>query len=520
MSKTVNPLPETRKSFWQSSVAVALFLALVKLGLHFAFNSDYGYFRDELYYIACGEHLALGYPDHAPLIAFAAKFSRVLFGDSLFAIRLLPALAGAAKVFLTGMLARELGGKRFAVFLACLCVLVAPIYLGIDNFLSMNAFEPLFWTGCAYCAILAVKRENPRWWLGFGALAGIGLMNKHSILVFGFAFVAALLLTRERKVFAQKWIWLAGAIAFLIFLPNLIWQYENNWATVELLQNVQKTGKNVVLSPPEFVWQQIFILFPTTAPVWMAGIWYFLFDRNGKRFRFLGICYLAALALMIYLKAKNYYLAPIYPMMFAGGAVWWEQVFERFRSIRFLEFVYPAILIAAGAVALPIVLPVLPIEKFIAYQEATGIKPPKSEVGFDSVLPQTYADEFGWEEMVAKVADVYHALPPEEQTKTAILADNYGQAGAIDFFGGKYGLPKAISPHQSYFLWGTRDYTGESVILLGAKPEEAAPYFESVEEKTEVGHPYSMSYERYKILVCRRMKKPLPEIWTSLKHWN
>jgi 4-amino-4-deoxy-L-arabinose transferase-like glycosyltransferase len=258
--------------------------------------------------------------------------------------------------------------------------LCAPIYLGIDNYLSMNSFESLFWTGCAYCAILAVKRRDARWWLGFGALAGIGLMNKHSMLIFGFALVIGLLLTSQRKIFSNRWIWIAGAIAFLIFLPNLIWQYENNWATIELLQNVQKTGKNVVLSPLEFVWQQAFVLFPTTAPVWIAGIWYFLTDKNGKRFRFLGICYLAALAMMIYLKAKSYYLVPIYPMLFAAGAIWWEQFFdakikklkdrtvgEKTDSARFnfhsyllpLKYTLPVLIIISGIFVLPFALPVL-----------------------------------------------------------------------------------------------------------------------------------------------------------------
>ncbi|MCA1623800.1 MAG: glycosyltransferase family 39 protein, partial [Acidobacteria bacterium] len=333
MSETI--IEKESENFWQNPLAIAFVFALVKLALHFAFNSNYGYFRDELYFIACSEHLAFGYPDHAPLIAFTTKLSRILFGDSLFAIRLFSALAGAAKVFLTGLLVRELGGKRFAVFLACLCVLCAPIYLAIDNLLSMNSFEPLFWTGCAYFAVLAIKKENLRYWLWFGVCAGLSLLNKHSMVFFGLAIIVGLILTDGRKVFLNKCIWIAGAIAFSIFLPNLIWQYENNWATIELLQNVQKSGKNVVLSPLDFISSQIFMLLPTTAPIWIAGIWYFLADRNGRKFRFLGICYLILLALMIFLKAKDYYLAPVYPILFAAGAVWFEQIAEQIRKARF-----------------------------------------------------------------------------------------------------------------------------------------------------------------------------------------
>lgn len=508
------------EKFWQSSFAVVLAFVAAKLALHFVFNSSYGYFRDELYFLACSEHLAAGYPDHAPLIAFTTKLSRVLFGDSLFAIRLFSALAGALKILLTGLLVKEFGGKRLATFLACLCVLCAPIYLGIDNLLAMNSFEPVFWMAGVYFAVLAIKRENPHDWIWFGIFAGIGLMNKHSAIFFGLSLVAGLILTKERKVFLNKWIWIGGAIAFLIFLPNIIWQFQNNFATLELLQNVQKSGKNVVLSPPAFVFSQIFMLLPTMFPIWIAGIWFLLADKNGKRFRFLGICYLVLLALMIFLKAKDYYLSPIYPMLLAAGAVWWEQIFERFRALRFLKYALPVLIVGMALVALPFALPILPVETFLKYQNWIGIKPPKTEVGFDSELPQTYADQFGWKELTEKVAVVYHSLPPEEQARTAIFAGNYGQAGAIDFFGAKYNLPKAISPHQSYFVWGPRDYTGETMIILGSSRAEAEKYFSTVEEKAEVNHPYSMSYEKYKILVCRGIKKPLPEIWASLKFWN
>ena len=531
--------PEKNQTdFWSSAVAVGVVFAVIKLLLHFVFNSNYGYFRDELYFLACGEHLAWGYPDHAPMVALMAKASRALFGDSLFAIRFFPALAGAFKIFLTALIVRELGGKRFAALLACLCVLGAPVYLAIDNLLSMNSLEPVFWMLCVFFAIRAVKQaattddefeiSNPKSqipnpksnWLFFGLFAGLGLMNKHSIVFFGFALVAGLALTSARKALLDKYFWLGGAIAFLIFLPNIIWQFQNDFATLELLQNVQKTGKNVRLSPVEFFVSQVMALNPLSFPVWLAGIWYFLGDRKGKRFRFLGICYLILLALMIYLKAKDYYLVPVYPMLFAGGACFFEGLIEKRRALGFLKYAYPVLIVALTAIVLPVVVPVLPVEKLMAYQDAIGFKPPKAEVSHDSPLQQIFSDQFGWQEMVEKTAGVYNSLPPEEREKAGIFAGNYGEAGAIDFFGARLRLPKAISGHQSYFLWGPREYTGEILIILGSKKEDAEKSCESVEEKTEVNHPLSPSYEKYKILVCRRTKKPLPEIWQSLKHWN
>ncbi len=529
--------PKDQTNFWLSVMAIGVYFAIFKLLLHFIFNSNYGYFRDELYFIACGEHLAFGYPDHAPLVALMAKASRVLFGDSLFAIRFFPAVAGALKIFLTALLVREFGGKRFAAFLACLCVLCAPVYLAIDNLLGMNSLEPIFWTACIYFAIRAVKDQsndispeiqnpsskiqNPSInWLFFGLFAGLGLMNKHSMLFFGAALVIGLLLTRTRKVFLDKYFWAGGALAFLIFLPNIIWQFQNDFATLELLQNVQKSGKNIVMSPLQFFVSQIMTMLPLSFPVWLAGIYFFLADKNGRRFRFLGIAYLVLLALMIYLKAKDYYLVPIYPMLLAGGAVWWEQLIEKFKALRFIKYALPVLMIGLAALVLPTVVPVLPVETLINYQEKIGFRPPRSEVAQTSPLQQIFGDQLIWQEMVEKTAEVYNSLPPEERARTGIFASNYGEAGAIDFFGKQYGLPKAISPHQSYFLWGPRGYTGEILILLGSKKADAEKSCESVEEKTEVNHPYSDNYEKYHILICRQTKKPLPDIWQNLKHWN
>jgi hypothetical protein len=510
---------QASKSRWHSTLAIALYFAVAKLLIHLLTSGGYGYFRDELYYIACGEHLDWGYVDHAPMVAWTARFSRALFGDSLFSLRLLPAIAGAVKVLLSGLIARELGAGRFAVMLACLCVLIGG-HLALDGFFSMNAFESLFWTGCAYSIILAVNRDEPRYWLLFGLLAGLGLLNKHSMLFFGFGIFTGLLLTRERHFFKSRWLWISGALALALFLPNLVWEYRHDWATLELLGNVQKTGKNVVLSPLEFIWQQIFILHPLTFPVWLAGLWYFLFDTTGKRYRLLGIAYLVVLVLMIALKGKNYYMLPVYPMLFASGAVWCEETIREKRYLGWLRVAYPLLLVLTGAVFAPLAVPILPVETLLRYQRRLGFEPPKTEVGHRGALPQHFGDRFGWPEMVEKVARVYHNLPPEERAKTAIYANNYGEAGAIDFFGPRWQLPKAISPHQSYFLWGPRDYTGEVIIVLQSKRADVERRCQSVEEAGAVGHPYAMAEEHYTIFICRGLKQPLSELWPSLKHWN
>lgn len=484
--------------------------------MHLFTNGRYGYFRDELYMLACGEHLAWGYVDHAPLIALIARLSRAAFGDSLHGIRLLPALASAAKILLTGLIARELGARRFGVTLACLCVLVAPIYLGIDTILTMNAFEPLFWMGCAYLLLLAIKQDRPQWFLWFGIVAGVGLENKHSMLFFGFALVAGLLLTPERRLMASRWFWIGGVLAAALFLPNILWQISHHWPTLEDLNNVRVTHKDVELGPLAFLAQQVFIMLPISVIVWGAGLWYFLFDGEGKRYRALGFAYLILLALMIALHGKNYYMAPAYPMLFAAGGVFWEQTLHS----RVLRTALAAAVLLMGIVAAPLFLPVLPVDTFLRYEHALGVAPPKTEVAHSGPLPQLFGDMFGWEEMVATVAQVYHALPPAERARAAIFAGNYGEAGAIDLFGPRYGLPKAISTHQTYYLWGPRGYTGDVMILLQWSEKSARRYFRSVEAGPVLNNPYAMGEEHYTIFIGRGLKQPLVQLWPQWKHWN
>ena len=488
--------------------------------LQMCFNGRYGYFRDELYYIACSNHLAFGYVDFAPLIAWLARAFRSFFGDSLHAIRLLPALAFGAEVALTGFITRELGGKRWAIFLACISVLLAPVILGNGTRLAMNPLEPLFWMGCVYVLLLALNRQQPKLLLWCGVLLGLGLLNKHSAIFFIAALVAGLLISPERGVLATKWFWIAAAIAFFIALPNVIWQYVHHFPTLEDLRNVKATHKNIELPPLAFLHQQVGMLNPYSAFVWLAGLFYLLFHRDARRFRLLAFTYLVFLALMMLLKGKDYYLAPVYPMLFAAGAAFWEKIIRSYPRLRWARIAVPAVVLIVGAVAAPFALPILPPASFSAYASALGVKMTRTEKGMVSVLPQHFADQFGWPEMVAKVADVYNSLPLDRRAKTAILAGNYGGAGAIDFFGPRYGLPKSISAHQNYYYWGPRDYTGESLILLEWSLKDAQYWCRSVDVGPRNEPSFGMGWEHYNILVCHNFKIPLPQAWPILKTWN
>jgi hypothetical protein len=497
---------------------VVLGLAAAKLAFHLLNASRYGIFRDELYYLACGEHLDWGYVDQPPLIALVARIARHLFGDWLVGLRMIPALAGAMTVWLTGKLACEMGGDAFAQILGALAVICVPIYLVMHHWLTMNAFEPLVWMACVWCIVRAISRNDPRYWIWFGVFVGVALETKYTIAFFIVALVVALLLTRKRRILISKEFWIGGTIALLIFLPNLIWLIWHNFPFIELMHNIRQTHRDVVRGPIAFVLDQAQILNPILFPLWVGGLIWLFFGRNGRRFRVLGVVYVALPAMFVALGGKNYYLAPIYPLLFAGGAV----AFEKITSARFKwgRVVYPLLLVGSTIILTPTVSPILSPESAIEYQKKLGIEPPKAENQRTGPLPQYFADEFGWREMAEETARVYKSLSPEEQGRTAIFANNYGEAGAIDFFGPRLGLPKSICNHQSYWLWGPRDYDGSVVIVLGSDGTGDREHFRSVEAVGHVGHPYSRRDEHFDIFLCRGFTADLREFWPQTKNYH
>ena len=491
-----------------------LYLAGAKFLFHFLTANRYGIFRDELYYLACGEHLGWGYVDQPPLIALIAWIARHLFGDSLIGLRLFPALAGAATVWLTGKLTRELGGRAFAQFLAALAVICVPIYLIMHHWLTMNAFEPLAWISCVWCIVRAINRNEARYWIWFGVLVGVGMETKYGIAFFVVAVVMGMILTSERRFLLTKEFWIGAALAFLIFLPNLIWLATHNWPFLELMHNIRQSHRDVVRGPIAFIIDQAQIMNPVLFPLWLGGLVWLLIGR----FRILGIVYLVLLGTFIVLRGKNYYIASIYPVLFAGGAVGFEQI-TRTRS-RWTRALYSILLVGSTFVLALTVSPIFSPGNFIAFQKKLGIEPPKAENQPTGPLPQYFADEFGWREMAEATARVYKTLSPEEQARAAIFANNYGEAGAIDFFGPRLGLPKTICNHQSYWLWGPRDYNGSVVIVLGSDGSGDREHFQSVEAVGHVEHRYSRRDEHFDIFLCRGFTGDLREAWKKMKKYD
>ena len=479
----------------------------------------YGIFVDELYFLACGEHLAWGYVDMPPLTAAQAWVARSLLGGSQFAIRLLPALEMSALVLLVGALVRRLGGGRWAQVTAALATSLAPVLLSFGSILSMNAVEPLVWTGMAY-ALVRVVHGEPRWWLAFGAIAGVGLENKDTVLVWGFAVVVALALLPERRLLASRWFLLGGAVALALWLPNLVWMAQHHFPHLEQLANIRRNGRNVALSPLAFVGQQLLLVNPVAAPVWLGGLAWLAAGNAGRQYRALALAYLIALLALTATNGRVYYLASAYPALLAAGCVAFETWLARPR-LRWIKPAYAALMALSGAVLAPMFTPVLPPETLIRYAGAVGVGMPRLENRRSSALPQFFADRFGWPEMAETVAQVYNTLPPAERAKVAIFGQDYGQAGAIDFYGPELGLPKAISGHLTYWYWGPRGATGEVAIVLGDTREAVERLFDSVEEAAQVAHPYSMRSQNFTVYVCRRPKGwTFEQIWPRLKSWG
>ena len=525
MSTAAIELPEDRvaePSWSRNGMLAVCGIALASFVMHCIFNGRYGYFRDEFDYIICGRHPAWGYVDQPPLLPILSRICLALFGESLRSVRLIPALSASALMVLTGAITRELGGRRFAVWFSALTILFAPIYLSGGCLLTSNCdLEVLLWTVCLYLAIFAVKRDQPRYWLWFGVAAGIGLQEKYSMLVLGFAVVIGLLLTGQRRLLLNKWMWLGGLAALVIFLPNLLWNFANDWPFVQLMRSIRAEGRDVVLTPWQYFAQQILLIFPLNVLIWVPGVVALLVGHRFKPYRFLGWAYLVSFAVFVVLKGKNYYLAPIYPVYLAAGCVVIDDAIDRVRQLWMKPLIVGVSLAVAASFA-PLAMPVLSIDQFIRYMNRLPIKLPRSEYQHARVtLPQHYADQFGWKEIVEKTTEAWNRIPAADRHDCAIFAQDYGQAGAIDFLGPRYGLPQSLSGHQSWWFWGPREYTGNCMIVLDDTQERLETLFERVEY---LGRTPDNAYALEKdltVFMCHGFKHgTLAQVWPHLKKWR
>lgn len=518
----VTRTPAPLRTVLTSDTALIFYVALVRLALHFWTNAfaGYGYFRDELYYLACAEHLDAGYVDQPPFSIFVLSAVRLIIGDSLFALRLTPALLSAAVVFLAGLMARQMGGGRSAQVLAALGTAISPISLAFGTVYSMNILDVFFWTLAAYVSMLLVRTENPRYWLLLGFVIGVGALNKISMVWFAAGFGIGMLLSSHRHWLRTRWPYLAAGIALLCFLPYVIWNVIHGFPHLEFIRNVTG-GKYSGLSQLTFLRDQLIIHNPAAVPLWAAGLIALLGARVVSTYRHLGVAFLVVAGILLLNgQSKSEYLAAAFPPLCAAGGVMIDR-WTAGKAMRWLRPAYGGLLVVAGLALAPAVLPILPVDQYIRYADAVGLKPHTSERLRLGELPQFYADMFGWPEKTAAVAEVYNRLSPDEKSRCAIFAENYGRCGAIDFFGKHYGLPKSIGRHNSYWLWGPRDYTGEIMIVLGGGLKDKQGKFDAVEVAGTVSCQYCMPYEdSLSIYICRGLRGSLVDRWISVKNYN
>jgi len=495
---------------------VALFAAFATFLIHLAGNPHYGFFRDELYFIICGQHPQWGYVDQPPVAPILAVASQ-MFGHSLFLLRAFPAFFAVGGVYASCLLALEFGGGVYAEILTALVVFFAPVLVNFGMKVSPDMVGLWLWPLATLYVVRLTKGADRRWWLAIGTIIGICIQSKYSVVFFAVAMLAGLLLTAERRILFTRWFIAGGIVAGLIALPNFLWQAHFAFPMLELLRNVQH-GKNVIVGPLMYLFQQILIMGMLLSVVWIIGWVWLLWNA---RFRFLGYAFPILIGLMIVMHGKHYYPADAYPCLMAAGAV---AIANWTNGLRIARVAVAAFVLVVGIAFIPLTMPVLPEQQFVIYRIwlmkslHIGHEALATEHQRDPQLGSDYADMHGWPELAEIVARVYRSLPPSERAEAVVLAQNYGEAAAIEFFGAKYGVPAVISGHNQYYLWGPQGHTGNIVICVGGNCRDVARAFTSSESAARFSAPWIQPYEDgIPIMVCRGIKRPLAELWPKAK---
>jgi len=487
----------------RADTLLLLAIAVVVAVVHLLTNHRYGFHRDELQFLSDARHLDWGFVPYPPFTPFVERIGLGIFGVSLVGLRLFSVIVQALAIFVTGLMARELGGGRLAQFAAALAIALSPLPLFEGTEFQYSSFDYLWWVLVAYFTIRLLKTENPRWWLAIGAAVGAGLMTKYTMCFLICGVLGGLLLTRERRYFLSAWFWGGAAIALLIFLPNLVWQVRHGFISLHFLQHihVRDVGEGRANG---FARDQFLIcvnLF--AAPLCFAGLGCFLRDA---RYRLLAWMYLIPLALFVAGKGRGYYLAAAYPMLAAMGAVagerWVGTLAKAWRWT--VEAVFFAGLTTCGLYICTLVLPLAsagPLRDF-ALRNNGDLR-----------------EELGWTEMAKAVADIRDSLPAEQRQNYGVVVGNYGEQGAIEILGQRYGLPVPISMTNSAWLRGYPLPPPSTLIVLGFSQEHADRTFNSCRLAGHNGNAEGVKNEESEyhpdIFVCGPPLKPWPEFWAD-----
>ncbi len=490
-------------------------LAVAALVLHAACWGRYGVFRDELYFIVCGERLAWGYVDQPPAIAAVAALAHGLFGAWVPGLRVLAWLASAATVYAAGRLAARLGAGPFGATLASSATLGAPILVGLGHYLTMNAFEPLLAVALAAALVRLARGEDPRLWTVAAGIAGVAVLFKYTSAVLALSLLAGLLAFPERRALRTRWALVAAGFGLLVVLPNLAWQASHGFPFLELVRGGQ-LHKNAPVSHAAFALALLTDLNPVGALVWVPGLVWLLLRRAGPA-RFLGVGALLYVALLVATRGKPYYAASAFPILFAAGGAAWDGL-----RPRALRVALPATLVATGVALAPLAIPLLPLETFVRYQAALGYRETPLERAERGPLPQIFADQFGLAEIAAAVAETHRGLPPEERGTAGIFAKNYGEAAAIDVLAAGQGLPPATSGHNTYWLWGP-PRTADPLLIVGDDGEDCGhgAWRTRTLGARPAEDPWAMPYERGRsVWICRGLDRPIADLWPLARHYE
>ncbi|HKM65798.1 MAG TPA: glycosyltransferase family 39 protein [Candidatus Acidoferrum sp.] len=498
----------TQNSWWLSDTALLIYLALVTVIVHMLVGQRYGFHRDELATLDDARHLAWGYVAYPPVTPFFGRLSLILFGPTLPGFRLFAAVAQAVAVVLTGLMAKEMGGRRGARLVSAFAAI--PFCLGGGALMQYVSFDYLCWALAAYFVVRLLQSDDPRWWLAVGAAIGFGMLSKYTMGVFAVGIVASVLLTDARRYLRSKWLWFGVALSILIFLPNLLWQAQNHFVSADFLKHIHerdvRLGRTKDFLPGQL--KMTLLAFPLC----LAGLYHTLVSQAGKRFRAIGWMFLVPLVLFVVLKGRVYYFGAAYPMVYAAGSVWVE------RWLASLRLGWAAALRAAAVLALA-------VDIVIATMLALPVAPVHSKWwSIASKIQGDFVEEFGWPELVETVAHIRDALPPEERARAGILAANYGEAGAINLFGPQYGLPPVISGVNSFWARGYGDPPPDTLIVLGHSRGFLAENFDSCQVVAHSWNRFGVENEETldhsDIYVCRGLKSTWPEFWTAYRHFG
>jgi hypothetical protein len=479
----------------------------------------YGFFIDELYFMSCSQRLAFGYIDQPPLSIAILSFIIKLFGHNLIAIRILPALSLAATVFISGLLARRLGGGLASMLLTGLAVLVLPIFLVFASFYSMNAFEPLLLVSVVFFLVKMVQEDDPRYWLHVGILSGISLEMKHTFVLYGFALVLGMLVSGKRRLLFSRWL-LWGALAcFLLVLPNIIWQVIHGFPSLELYRN-SFTSKNIEKGYFQVILEQVLFVSPASFPLWLTGLIVLLLPR-GKPYRFMFFAYMFLLFVMVSGRSSRPdRIASIYVFFIAYGAVAIEQYLKPVWQ-RVAQAAMAALMIASGIILSPVFCPVMQPAQLKQHIAKLGLKIDIEEGKKGEPIPQWLADRIGWEDLAAVVAKVYKSMPEEEQRNVVIVSDSYGAAGALELYGSEYGLPPVFGTHNSFHSWGPPSDSVKTYIGVQIDSDRARELFDTVEIASTWYCPdCTRPQQEVPIFVLRGPRFSIEKEWEGMKQYH